>query len=77
MSFQEFAQRLMKMEETGQNDIVVRTTHNLDIPDIVTNNGFAYIELHEDDGNAEFRLELGPVNAAKLLDFLQALEPEP
>jgi hypothetical protein len=70
--------RLKELVEAGQalDTDYQRIVYNFGY-DGQTNCGSMHVEYNEDTGHWDFSINLGPVNARKLLEVLRALEDEP
>ncbi len=75
--YDKLAFHLQWLEGQGANEPVSIVYHNLCIPDTVTDCGMAQLHLLEHEKRAHFDIELGPVNAMKLIEFLKSLPDEP
>lgn len=81
-AFDKLAQRMTELEANGGSEPVRVTFHNLTIPDTVTSCGKVQLWLDDTevplpDRLVHFEIELGPVNALKLIKFLEKLPDEP
>jgi hypothetical protein len=74
--YEKLAFHLRWLDGQGSNETVVVVYNNLCVPDTVTNCGRVQVRL-DDDKQAHFDIELGPVNAMKLIEFLKQLPDEP
>lgn len=75
--YRELAWHLEWLEGQGSSFQTTTTTHDLCIGDSVTDCGHLHVELDETSGHARFDIELGPVNAMRLIKFLNELPNEP